>query len=174
MKNLFFLFTIFSFAISCGKSDNDSVKSKGKVGSPCEIVSENEIKSVLEFPSDAATSISEDKTSFPICSYKWEDVTFTYILEIANTQTEIEQAAEVDIVLVKDGNKAKYEASIKVYDDGQVQDGVGEMAMWSDQKHQITFLSKGYLIHTRVRISDDESVNKVKAIALAKMMVGKL
>lgn len=173
MKNLFFLFVLSIFAISCGKSDNN-IKPKDKAGSPCEILTESEMKDMLEFPSEAATTISEDNTSFPICSYKWEDVTFTYFLQIGNTPTEIEQAAEVDIVLVKNGSTAKYEASIKVYDDGQVQDGVGEMAMWSDKKRQITFLSKGHLIHTRVQVSGDESVNKAKAIALAKMMAGKL
>lgn len=174
MKNLFFLFTIFVFSIACGKSDDDAENPKNKIDSPCEILDETTVKGVLEIPADAASTIKEKNTTFPLCSYKWETVTFPYTVKVGSTETEVDYPAEMDIVMVRDANKTKYEASIKVYDDGEVQDGIGEMAMWSDKKRQVTFLSNGFLIHTHVRISDDESLNKAKAIALAKLISAEL
>lgn len=174
MKNVLLLFTVFILVISCGQSEKDTMKPKKNVDSPCEILSETEIKDVLEIPADAATTMDEKNTTFPFCIYKWESITFPYIIEVGSMESEVDYPAELNIVLVKDGNKAKFDASTKVYDDGEVQDGIGEMAMWSDKKRQVTFLSKGYLIYTHVRISDDETVNKTKAIALAKLISKKL
>jgi len=49
-------------------------------------------------------------------------------------------AAELSIVLTKNGNKEIHETLVKYYKDGQAVSGVGDMATWSEKKTQITFL----------------------------------
>lgn len=181
MKQLL-LIPILIFIVSCGNSEKStseeslrekitptSTKATGQ--NPCELLSETEIKNALSIPADAETTINEKNTTFPSCFYKWKSITWPY--EVMNGYMA-EYAAEMSIVLVTDVDKEKYKTAVSYYKDGEMIDGVGDMATWSEKMAQITFLYKGNLIHVHARTSADAASNKVKTIKVAKQIVEKL
>ncbi|MBF8148591.1 hypothetical protein ITJ86_01705 [Winogradskyella sp. F6397] len=171
MKKLLILLLIFTCTIACGNSEKTaSEQTEHTIDtnlSPCDLVTEPEIKSALSIPADAETSMNEKDTTYPICLYKWKSVTWPF----ERYGHTIDYAAELSIVLVNNASKSNYEASIKVYKDGIKENGIGEMSTWSEKKTQITFLSKGKLIHVHSRTTADAASNKAKTINLAKQIV---
>lgn len=181
MKKSILLITIFILTISCGNSekskDGSSSIFKSEINSPCEILSEAEIKDALEIPADAATTMEEKDRPFSLCKYKWESVPFSGTVNlpgIVKTKKSIEQPAEMYITMIKDISKEQYEKSISFYDDAKNQDGIGDIATWSAKKRQVTFLSDGHLIHVYLRTSADEAVNKEQVIKMAKLIGAKI
>lgn len=190
MKKLILILPIFIFTIACGNSEKSNaekssvdesiveessiekevISTKKTDLSPCKLLTEAEIKTALSIPADAETSIKEKNTTFPVCIYKWESITFP----IEKHGLTIDYPAELNIVLVQDANKKMYEKSVSYYKDGKPENGVGDMATWSEKRHQITFLAKGMLIHVNSRISDDSASNKTNAIKIANMIIDKL
>lgn len=174
MKKFFVLLPSILLIISCansGKLGSGSVNHEiaDDYESPCEIFSQAKIKEVLSIPASAKTEIYEKQDEFPICFYTWESVTFPG--EIGREDRKvIDMPAEASIALIKDVTTKGYENSVRVYDDGENIDGIGEMAKYSPKKRQLTFLSQGNLVHIRVRTSGDEASNKEKAIHLAKLV----
>ncbi|MGO3182667.1 MAG: hypothetical protein ACTIJ9_07530 [Aequorivita sp.] len=182
MKKLFLLITIIFLTISCGNSEKSKDGSsssivKTEIDSPCELLSESEIKDALSIPADAATTMEEKDRPFPMCKYKWESVPFSGTVNlpgIVKTKKSIEQPAEMYITMIKDISKKQYEQSVSFYDDAESQDGIGDIATWSAKKHQVTFLADGHLIHVYLRTSADEAVNKEQVIKVAKLISNKL
>lgn len=139
--------------------------------SPCQFLTNTEIKNALDIPADAQTSKVEKNTAYPSCFYKWESITFPY--EVYKGRMA-DYPAELSIVLAANTNKKLYERSISVYKDGEVIDGVGEMATWSKKMSQITFLYKTNLIHVHTKTSADAAANKSKSIKIAKLIIERL
>jgi len=187
MKKSLFLLPIFIFILACGNSEKsnsekmnteDSTEepkeqpsAKGVDVSPCELLSETEIKEALSIPADAETTMKEKSTTFPICMYEWKSITFP-VKSVGDRIVDF--PAELNIVLVKSANKKMYETSVSYYKDGQAESGVGDMATYSEKRNQITFLANGKLIHVNVRTTKDAASNKAKAINIAKMVIDKL
>jgi hypothetical protein len=144
------------------------------IDSPCELVSLEEVK--LRFELDESIEISfEDKAyTYPTCSFKWKDGQVTKTMDIGGQKMDVELESELLIVMVKEANESKYEASISVYSDGQIEGGIGELATWSPKRAQLTFLSNSYLFHVHVRASNDNAENRKNAIEIAGGIMGKL
>lgn len=179
MKRSILLITIFILTISCGnkeksKDGNSSSIFKTEINSPCEILSEAEIKKALSIPEDAATTMKEVDRLYNMCKYKWETVTFSKDMSVGKTTKAVDFESEMNITVAKDISKEDYEKSISFYDDAVNQDAIGEMATWSAKKRQVTFLSDGNLIHVYLRTSADEAVNKQNVIKVAKLISDKL
>ncbi|MCM4169393.1 hypothetical protein KCTC52924_00426 [Arenibacter antarcticus] len=177
MKKTLLLFVILLSILSCGNSEKSSTEKKGKslskstAQSPCELLTETEIKKALSIPVDTKTSMKDKSTNFPSCFYKWESITWPYKV-IGNQMAEYH--AELSIVLVANVNKEQYETSVSFYKDGEEEAGIGDMATWSKKRSQLTSLYKGKLFHVHARTSADAASNKAKAIHLAKLIVKKL
>ncbi|WP_026450332.1 hypothetical protein [Aequorivita capsosiphonis] len=181
MKRSLLLFTIFILNISCGNSEKskEGISSsifKSEIDSPCEILSESEIKDALGIPADAETTMEEKERTFPMCKYKWESVPFSGTVElpgIVKTKKSISQPKEMYITMLKDMTDKQFEQATSYYKDGVSLEGIGEMAKWSAKKRQVTFLADGYLVHVYLRTSSDEAVNKDEVIKMAKLISGK-
>lgn len=172
MRKSFVVLAILMFTIACGNSDKKKNSSSNDIEmSPCDLLTESEIKSALSIPAETVTTMSEKNTTYPICLYKWESITWP--VKSFGDHT-IDYPAEMSIVLLTNANKEMYETSIEFYENGQSENGVGDMATWSEKKTQITFLSKGMLIHVSSRTSVDAVSNKTKTIKVAKLIVDKL
>lgn len=178
MKRSFLLIAIFILTISCGNSDKskDGSSSIFKFGkdSPCEILSEAEIKDALSIPADAETTMSERDGSYLMCKYRWESVTYSGTVDFMKTKRTVAYPADMYITMVKDASKEMYEKSISFYKDAKTQDGIGEMAVWSAKKRQISFLSDGYLFHIYLVTSADAAVNKEQVFKIAKLIDAKV
>lgn len=177
MKKIIYLLAIFLISIACGNSEKSSSEKKENATaktsdqSPCELLSESEIKKALSIPADTETDIKEKDRPFPSCFYKWESITWPY--EVMNGYMA-DYAAEMSIILVTDMNKEKYEQSISYYKDGETINDIGDMATWGEKQSQVTFLYKGKLIHVHCKTSPDAASNKDKTIKIAKLIVKKL
>ncbi len=190
MKKSLLLITICIFVIACGNSENSKAEGTQteaitnekeaapavteSASSACSFVTESKIKEVLGIPADAPTEMKDVMRTYPTCFYKWESVMFSTKRTIAGKEVSLDFPAEVTIVLVNNASEKMFETSTKVYKDGEVQDGIGDMAMWGAQMSQLTFLAKGTMIHLYVKVSGDSAANKAKAVELAALIIEKL
>jgi hypothetical protein len=95
-------------------------------------------------------------------------------MDVGGQKIDVDLDSELLIVMVKQANESKYEASISVYSDGQNEEGIGDLATWSPKRAQLTFLSNSYLFHVHVRASNDNAENRKNAIGIAGSIIGKL
>lgn len=179
MRKLLFILFGFILLTSCGgngsKTPSSEAKTtKTKITSPCSFLSEAEIKDVLSLPQDAPTTMEDVEYTYPTCSYEWKTLVYQGSTTVGKQEVALEFPYKLMIVLVSKANKSMYEKSTVVYKDGEEINGLGEMAMWGDSMSQVTFLSGGYMIHLSLKISDDNSKNRDKAIELAKLIQERL
>ncbi len=179
------LITLFAlFALACGKNENKNMlndvdtksaqpENTSEINSPCELVSVEDIKNIFAV---AEYSIeTQDKIlTFPTCIYKWEDGKVFSIEKMAGQEIKMERPSEVLIVMVKKVNENMFNQSTKVYKQPQVISNVGDMAIWDTRMSQFTFLSNNYLFHVHVKVSNDEIVNRKKAIEVSNLIIEKI
>ncbi len=171
---MFFLFLCIGIVSCQDKKENEMNKKQEHTSrdlSPCEFLTNTEIKNALDIPADAQTSKVKKNTTYPSCFYKWESITFPY--EVYKGRMA-DYPAELSIVLATNINKKLYEQSIAVYKDAEAINDVGEMATWSKKMSQITFLYNNNLIHVHTKISADAAANKSKSIKIAKLIIERL
>jgi hypothetical protein len=109
----------------------------------------------------------------PTCIFKWEDGKVFYQKYIGNIEVKTNLPSEILIVLVKDISDKEFKSLVKVYKNAQAINNVGEMAIWDKKMLQLSFLIKNNLFHIRVKASNDEEINKEKAIEVSKLILGK-
>lgn len=139
--------------------------------SPCEVLTEAEIKKALEIPADAQTSTTQKSTTYPVCFYKWESISFPY--EVFKGRMA-DRPAELSIVWATNVNPKLYKQSISVYKNPETINNLGEMATWGNKMGQVTFLKDGNLIHVKAKITADAASNKAKSIRVARIIAEKL
>ena len=180
MKKTIVFFVIVLAVLACKNSEKTSTEEMQEVKmtahskvdqSPCNVLTDAEIKKALAIPADVETNTIKESTPYPVCYYKWESITFPY--EVFNGRMA-DHPAELSIVWAVHVNKKLYEQSISVYKDPEKINYVGEMATWSKKMGQITFLKEGNLIHVKAETSADEDSNKSKTIKIAKLFAEKL
>lgn len=182
MKNLLFILFGFILLTSCGGNSSKSnttepsatqAKSSKKI-SPCSLLSEAEIKDILSLPSDAPTTMEDAVYTYPTCTYEWETLVYERNTTIGGKEMALEYPYKLTIVLVANADKSMYNKSIVIYQDGENVPSLGEMATWGDGMSQLSFLSKGNMVHLNLTISGDKRENKDKAIELAKLVESRL
>lgn len=177
MRNLLIVLFGFILIASCGGNSSKTESQKAnssKSISPCSLLSEAEIKDVLSLPNDALTKMENAVYTYPTCSYEWESLVYEKNTTVGGQQMALEYPYKLMIVLVTNANKSMYDKSTVVYKDGENISGLGEMAMWGDTMSQVSFLSEGIMVHLSLKISGNNSVNKDKAIELAKLVENRL
>jgi len=142
--------------------------------SPCELVSLEEVRKRFDLDGNIKISFEDKAYTYPTCSFKWKDGKVTKTIDIGGQKMDVELESELLIVMVKEANESKYEASISVYSDGQNEEGIGDLATWSPKRAQLTLLHNSYLFHVHVRASNDNDENRKNAIGIAGVIVGKL
>lgn len=175
MKKIILLLTIFILTISCGNSEKSKDGSSGsiyksEIESPCEILSEIEIKEVLGIPPEAETKMEEKDRLYSMCKYKWESVPYNSEVRVGDIRKSVDNPAEMYVTMVKDVTAEQFNKAVATYDDGVSQQGIGEMASWSGKKRQVSFFKDGTLVHVYLRTSADEEENKKNVLAMAKSM----
>ena len=185
MKNSILLTAILFFLISCGTNetkvsdelespDVEVSNSKGNDSSPCQLISESAIKEILGIPEDAATKMEDVMRTYQTCFYEWETVTYPRIMMMGGNEVRYDIPAEISIVMVKNATETMFETSSVIYKEGQVQNGIGDRAIWGDKMSQLTFLAKGTMIHLHVKKSADAAENKEFALKIAEVIIGNL
>ena len=184
MKNFLFITILFLFLFCENNKSNptdeqESYKANvsaasGVEISPCDLVSETAVKKLLSIPENIPSDIDNTVRTYPTCFYKWETVKFTQTKKFGGKDVSIDYPTEMTIVLVKNATEKMFETSTKVYKDGQVQNGIGDRAIWGGKMSQLTFLSDGYMIHLHVRMSSNEVDNQEIATKIAVLIIESL
>jgi hypothetical protein len=80
-------------------------------------------------------------------------------MKVGRTEIEVDQENKVMIIYPNIGSTpslSAFERSIKVYPDPQKVDGVGEAAVWSETRKQLTAVIGGRMYHVHVNHHDSE------------------
>lgn len=162
--------------VTCGNKENKTKKITHKklevYISPCEFISTEDVKRV--FTVESVAIIMENLVlTHPTCIFKWEDSKVFYQKYIGNVEVKTNLPSELLIVLVKDTSDKEFKSIVKVYKNAQKINNIGEMAMWDKKMLQLSFLFKNHLFHIHVKASNDEEINKEKAIEVSKLILGK-
>ena len=186
MKNATLLTMLLLYVVACANPENTKQtlanseaivvekidKQVPSYASPCELITDDEIKLLFSIPSDL-TLIRKDRVlTYPTCSFEWEDGKVQKIMESLNMKIDL--PSELMIVMVKNSDEKKFEASAKVYKDGVPVKDLGDVAAWGDRMLQLSFLSNGYMFHIHVKASNEAKINKEKAIEIAGLLIDKL
>lgn len=172
------LIALISFLLlTCGNKENKTkvevLKKTASFNSPCEFISIKEVESMFIVDMDNI-EMQQVVLTYPTCIFKWEDGKVFNQSYIGNTKIKVNLPSELLIVMAKDISDNQFNTVVKVYKDAQSINNLGEMAVWGKKMSQLSFLYKNYLFHIHVKVSNDEKINKEKAIAVAKLILKKL
>ena len=142
--------------------------------SPCELITLDLIKSYIPIPDGINVIKQDEKLTYPTCTFKWKDGIRKKSQTIGKTEITYDVESKVMIVLVKDAKSSMFNRSTSVYKNPEELTGLGERAVWGDNMNQLTFFSKGVMMHVHVNADDDKSVNRKHAIELTKHLLKKL
>jgi hypothetical protein len=151
VKKSFFVLTALSLCFF-GKSLAEDI---------CSRFGEDALRNICGLDNEVTIQIeASDSSSNPYCLYKWPAETKRK-MKVGRTETEIEvdQENKVMIIYPNIGSTSAldaFERSIKVYPDPQKVDGVGEAAVWSEKRKQLTAAIGGRLYHVQVNHHDSE------------------
>ena len=137
---------------------------------PCERIAVETLKEIFNLEG-IEVGRKESGSSFPTCIYVWEGGN-KKLIEVGGNKTEIDIECNVTIVIVDmKVSKSNYDASVKSYSDATELSAVGDYAVWSDKRKQMTVLVGKNLFHVHVDVFPEVELNKEKAIALSEIIV---
>lgn len=156
------------------KDASDEVTAVIVPDSPCEWINSDDIRNIIGVADAYEISQEAKDYTYPACSFRWEDKKVVKHMTVAGREMTVDMPSEVMVVLAKDIDAAKFERSVAVYEDGEVIDGVGDQAMWGDKMSQLTFRKGSLLLHVHVKVANETSVNKAKALEIADFLIKKM
>ncbi len=147
-------------------------KKISSINSPCDLISMEEVKSMfsVELPIENKDVVY----TYPTCIYRWEDGKIATSVSFGGQEIKSTRPSEVLIVMVKNANEAMFKQSTTVYKQPQQISNLGSLAVWDSRISQLTFLSNNYMFHVHVKVSNNDTENKEKAVEVSKLIIGKL
>jgi len=151
---------------------NTKSEKASAINSPCEFISMDDVKSMfsVEIPIENKDVVY----TYPTCVFKWEDGKVTVSASFGGQEITSSMPSEVLIVMVKKANEAMFKQSTSVYKQPQDISNLGTIAVWDSRMSQLTFLANSYMFHVHVKVSNNDSENKEKAIEVSKLIIGKI
>lgn len=151
-----------------------SIASLKTLVSPCEIVSEKDIRTIFALDNNVEIDDNDREVTHKTCSFEWKTGKLKRSQTIGKQVVEYEVPEKVLIVLAKNVSESGFERSTSVYKEAENLEGLGKMAKWGPNMNQVSFLVDDYLFHVHVFTSDDKAENKENAIHIAKLMLERL
>ncbi|WP_132213841.1 hypothetical protein [Mariniflexile fucanivorans] len=152
--------------------ENTMLEKSSTITSPCELISMEEVKSMFRI--DLHMENKDVVYTYPTCIYRWEDRKFTKSVTFGGQEIKSTMPSEVLIVMVKNATEAMFNQSTTVYKQPQEISHLGSRAVWDSRISQLTFLSNKYMFHVHVKVSNNDTENKEKAVEVSKLIIGKL
>jgi hypothetical protein len=141
---------------------------------PCTLMSSDELKELLSLDASQEITVKSEDRTYPFCHYIWKDGKVHFVTKIGTTEIKTEIESEVMVVLVENATEAMYDRSVQVYKDGLEVESLGSKAMWGEKMRQVSVWNGNTLIHVNVKVNDDNSINKEKAMEIAQFILDKL
>lgn len=183
----YLLIVLFStLVLSCNSKENKTNTPQNKltekseklakssaINSPCELVSIEEVKSMFAV-AEHPLEMKDEVYTYPTCVFKWDDGKVTRSSSIGGQEIKSIIPSEVLIVMVKKANEAMFKQSTSIYKQPQEISNLGSKAVWDSRMSQLTFLSNNYMFHVHVKVSNNDTENKEKAIEVSKLIIRKI
>ena len=189
MKNiktnlLIVLFTALLFACNSKENKTNAPQNKiadksakteksSAINSPCDVISKEEVKSMFEI-TEYPIDMKDVVYTYPTCVFKWEDGKIITSVSFGGQEIKSTRPSEVLIVMVKNANEDMFKRSTSVYKQPEEISNMGTKAVWDARISQLTFLSNKYMFHVHVKVSNNATENKEKAIEVSKLIIGKI
>lgn len=137
---------------------------------PCEVITIETIIRVFNLDDIEIEAEAKDD-SYPTCKYTWKGMN-KRSMDVGGQQTVIDIESMVMIIMVdfKVG-KSAFDAAKKSYTDELEDVEIGDNAVWSNKRRQITVLADKNLFHVKVNFTTDNDKNKEKAIELSQIII---
>lgn len=135
----------------------------------CPLLSEAALR--RHFPSAPAEMETHvgDKT-YPSCTYLWVSATPSKMI-MAGQEVEIGGEGRVTLtvapVRVPESDWQRVLSSYRIKPPVAVA-GIGDKAVWSDQRNQLSVLAPGWVVHVAVEDNDTPGPDSEKAVAIAR------
>ncbi len=142
------------------------------INSPCELVSIDEVKSMFAV-AEHLIEMKDVVYTYPTCIFRWKDGKITTSVSFGGQEIKSIIPSEVLIVMVKKANEAMFKQSTSIYKQPQEISNLGSKAVWDSRMSQLTFLSNNYMFHVHVKVSNNDTENKEKAMEVSKLILGK-
>ena len=143
------------------------------INSPCELISLEEVKrmfTITEYPIE----LKDVVYTYPTCIFRWKDGKIITTVSFGGQEIKSVRPSEVLIVMVKNANVAMFKQATSIYKQPQEISTIGSMAIWDVKMAQLTFLSNNYLFHVHVKVSNNDTENKEKAVEVSKLIIKKI
>lgn len=141
--------------------------------SPCDLFSLEEVKNMFKI-AEIPIEKKDVVYTYPTCVYKWQDGKVTTTTSFGGQEIISKMPSEVLIVMVNEATESMFKQSTSIYKQPQEISNVGKMAIWDSRMSQLTFLSYGYMFHVHLRVTNNDSDNKEKAVEVSKIIIGKI
>jgi hypothetical protein len=119
-------------------------------------------------PAEIETRV-RDKT-YPSCTYRWVSATPRKAM-MAGQEVEIGGEGRVTITIAPirapESDWQRVLSSYRIEPPVAV-DGIGDKAVWSDQRHQLSVLVPGWVAHVAVEDDDSPGTGREQAVAVAR------
>lgn len=153
----------------------ERMRAKALPTGDCTLLSEATLRS--KFPNaPTEMEIRVRANPYPSCTYLWTSATPNKI-SMAGQVVEVPGEGRVTItvapVRAPESDWQRVLSSYRTVPPVSV-DGIGDKAVWSDQRHQLSVLVPGFVAHVAVEDDDNPGSGREQAIALARDVLASL
>ena len=162
-------------ALSTARERLEQTRANALPSGDCTLLSEAALR--RHFPSAPADMETRVRAKpYPSCTYLWATATpdkRTMAGRIVETPGEGRVTLTVAAVRDPESDWQRVLSSYRTVPPVTV-DGIGDRAVWSDQRHQLSVLVPGFVAHVAVEDDDNPGSGREQAIALARDVLANL
>jgi hypothetical protein len=129
-------------------------------------ISEEYLRSQFTFKAGDSLKYSQcEKKSHPTCTYIWGP---DYEKDAARVKAGLPpEGNKLQIVYAQGRSQKNFERVLNTYSDAEVLAGIGEEAVWSEKRHQLSFITdENLIVHINIDVKDGQD-SKEDAVAIA-------
>ncbi len=139
---------------------------------PCPFFDAAVVKKIFPNSTNEAVFKRRDKP-FPSCTYIW-NAKKKATMEMAGRQVQVPSEGRLTLTEVATRSEAKdWERVLMGYKNQQLipVPALGQYAVWSDKRRQLSFIARGYVFHVAVEDADQPDAQQKNAMAVAAELV---
>lgn len=136
-------------------------------------ISEEYLRSQFTFKADDSLKYSQcEKNSYPTCTYVWGP---DFEKDAARLNAGLRpEGSKLQIVYAQGASQKNFERVLSTYSGAETLAGIGEQAVWSGKRHQLSFITdENLIVHININEKSGQD-SKEDAIAIAGHLLEQL
>ena len=164
MKKILCLLVMFSISACADGNKGEPINS--------DIFSEDYLRSEFTFMAGDELKYAEcKKKTFPTCTYVWGATSDKDVALIKAGLTP--KGNKLTVIYAQAGSSKDFQRVLATYSDAETVNGLGEEAVWSNKRKQLSLMTDNYLIvHVNIRAKGVDDLRE-KTIVIAKKVLEK-